>query len=128
MPTRTPLPSLTPVAPVTPVAPAHARPRRYDLPTEVGPRPSPLRSGGGYAQGVSQTPAPHLVLDVTPQAPPRQRAAMARRERHQEHMDTIAEARAVVWLIFGVLCCLVLVVLGTLIVGAMLGGWHVPMH
>jgi predicted DNA repair protein MutK len=56
------------------------------------------------------------------------RATMIRRARHQERMEHLAEARAIAWLAFAVLCCLVLVVVGTLVVGMMLGGWAVPVQ
>jgi hypothetical protein len=117
--------------------------------TEIRPLPAPLRMPVGPSSTPTrpqQTPVPRLgrtpgqtgaralaalptaIVEATPAVSPVMRATMLRRARHQARMERLAEARAVAWLVFAVLCCLVLVVVGTLIVGTMLGGWSVPLH
>lgn len=135
--------------PTTPKTRLKGRPAAQGALTEVHPLrtlPAPLRSmpspwqpaatpavrtrqdpvPGWRREPRRVTPAAPVVLDAVPEGSAMTRSAMARRLRHQTRMDTIAEARAVAWLIFAVLCCLALVVVGTLVVGAMLGGWPVP--
>jgi hypothetical protein len=103
-------------------------------PTMGDPLHQRLREGG-YVRPVSALPtpapvsvSPAPVLEALPEHAAAVRDALAARRRHQARMDMWAEARAGVWFIFALLACVILVVVGALVVGALFGSWPLPLH
>jgi hypothetical protein len=87
---------------------------------------APAESVGPVSPARPPAAAPP-VLDALPEDTAAMRAGLAARRRHQARMDMWIEARAGVWFIFALLACAVLVIVGTLVVGAMLGRWPLPL-
>lgn len=83
------------------------------------------RTGDSVRQRPRGLPMP-VTIDTTPEMSPVMRSTMQARLRHQRRMDHLLEARAITWLVFGVICCLIAVVVGVLVAGAMFGAWDLP--
>lgn len=93
--------------------------------------PAPLHRHDGRIRQRPTTSYPE-VTTVEPRTDdhggpsPQVRRALADHRRRLNRLNTIQEARALVWLMVGVVCLLTVSVVSLLVVGAMLGQWTIP--